>query len=82
MALSSERIHRRLAKLFTQAFPNLAPDSIQAASTETVAAWDSLATLTLFTLAEAEFGISLGYDRLAETQSYDALYRLIEAKAG
>lgn len=82
MALSPERIEKRLKKVFLSVFPTLDPDRITEASTETVAAWDSLATLTLFASAEEEFAISLGLDRIQDTKTFSSMQKLVELSAG
>jgi len=77
MALSPERIEKRLKKVFIAVFPTLDADHITEASTDTVPTWDSLATLTLFTTAEAEFSITLGLDKIQETKSFPAMQAMI-----
>jgi len=77
MALSPERIEKRLKKVFLNVFPTIDPDHVTDASTETVSTWDSLATLTLFTTAEAEFSITLGFDRIQNTKSFADMNALV-----
>ena len=80
--LSPERIQKRLSRIFNKAFPDLDPAAAPAATMETVAGWDSVATLTLFMLCEEDFGIKIGYDRIAETKSFADLFKLLEGKLG
>jgi acyl carrier protein len=80
--LTPERLHKRLGRIFSKTFPNLDPHSVQTATMERVPAWDSIATLTLFMQCEEDFGIKIGYDRIAETKSYQDLFRLVESAAG
>jgi acyl carrier protein len=76
--LSPERIHKRLGRIFVKAFPEVNPAEISAASTDTVPGWDSIATLTLFMLCEEDFDIKIGYDRIAETKTYDDFFELVK----
>ncbi len=78
--LAPERIQKRLSRIFNKAFPTVQPADAPAATMDTVAGWDSIATLTLFMLCEEDFGIKLGYDRIAETKSFSDLFKLLESK--
>ncbi len=52
-------VHARLVKCFAAVFPRLTPEEIERANINSVSAWDSLATLTLTSLIEEEFGVSI-----------------------
>jgi acyl carrier protein len=78
--LTPERIAKRLARIFVKAFPALDVADAPAATMDTVQGWDSIATLTLFMLCEEDFGIKIGYDRIAETKSFAGLATLLEGK--
>ena len=58
----------RLIRCFTAAFPHLSHEETIHASPNSVARWDSLATVTLFALVEEEFGLNLSIDQLDETE--------------
>ncbi len=78
--LAPERITKRLSRIFNKAFPSVEVAEAPNATMDTVQGWDSIATLTLFMLCEEDFGIKLGYDRIAETKSFNDLFKLLESK--
>jgi len=49
------------------------PERIREASVETVAGWDSLATVTLLSLVLEEFGVRPDIDSFEEFSSFQAL---------
>ena len=49
-------IHERVTRCFANVFPNLPPNEIARASTTSLAAWDSLAHVTLLSALAEEFG--------------------------
>ena len=71
-------IHVRLERCFASVFPDLSPHEIQAASPESVEAWDSLANATLVTVVEEEFDLEISADELEELVSYQALAEYLE----
>lgn len=52
-------VSERLVKCFAAVFPRLSPEEIRRASVNSVGAWDSLATLTLTSLIEEEFSVTI-----------------------
>lgn len=72
----------RLVGVFSSAFPELSPDRIYSATTETVSGWDSCMTLTLISLSEEEFGVWIGYDTLERLNSFQAFQDLVLRKMG
>ena len=63
----------RLVRCFASVFPALAPEEIRTASAESVAAWDSLATVTLVAVIQQEFGVEIDLLDLPELTSFEAL---------
>ena len=63
----------RLARCFSAVFPNLRDQEIASASLETVDVWDSVATITLVTVIEEEFGVQFELDRLERLVSFPAI---------
>ncbi len=63
----------RLARCFASVFPELTPDQIRQASTETVPLWDSLAAVTLVAVIEQEFSVQIDPLDLPELSSYGAV---------
>ena len=68
-----DHIALRLTNCFQTVFPNLPEAEIPAASQATVAAWDSVATITLVNVIEEEFGIEMDFDRLADLDSFNRI---------
>jgi len=77
-SLTPERLTKRLSRIFAKTFPSLDVSDAPACTMETVTGWDSVATLTLFMQCEEDFGIRIGYDRIAETRSFADLFKLVE----
>ena len=67
-------IHARLQRTFSAVFPELPPQGILAASTETVDTWDSLAAITLLAVLEQEFSVHIDPVDLPELNSFDAIH--------
>ena len=70
----------RLHKCFADLFPQLTPAQIDQASTENVAEWDSVATVTLLTLIEDEFGIAIDFEDLETLTSFELIAAHLESK--
>ncbi len=66
-------LRSRLTDCFAAVFPDLGADEIQHASVASVAAWDSLATVTLVGVIEEEFGEAIGTDDLADLVSFELI---------
>lgn len=80
MPIPPDRLRRRLVRVFATMFPEKAAEEIPAASMDNTDNWDSLATLSLFTLTEEEFNIKLGLDLIGTTKSFVQLEGLISEK--
>jgi acyl carrier protein len=63
----------RLVACFAAVFPDLPDAEIPAATPMTVAAWDSIANVTLLAVVEEEFGIAVDPDDLERLTSFEAL---------
>jgi acyl carrier protein len=70
----------RLTNCFQTVFPELSPEAIASASTATVAAWDSVATITLMNVLEDEFGFEMDLDDLADLDSFEKLYSYLQER--
>ena len=66
-------LQTRLSGCFALAFPELTPNEIPFASMASVASWDSVAGITLLSLIEEEFGISVPADDVAEMVSFELI---------
>jgi acyl carrier protein len=74
-------VRARLERCFASVFPDLSPGEIEAASPETVEAWDSLANATLVTVVEEEFELEISPDELDGLVSYEQLAAYLERRA-
>jgi acyl carrier protein len=63
----------RLVRVFASVFPSLKAEEIRTASVETVAEWDSLASVTLVAVIQQEFGVEIDPLDLPELSSFEAL---------
>jgi acyl carrier protein len=71
----------RLTRCFAAVFPKLSPETIHAATLETLSTWDSVAMVTLVALIEDEFEVSFDLDEIGRLNSYNAVLRELERKA-
>jgi acyl carrier protein len=63
-------ISERLVTCFKTVFPDLPLAEISAATQDSVAAWDSVAAITLANVMEDEFHIEVDLDLLPELDSF------------
>ena len=63
-------LESRLARCFAIAFPVLTPQEIPLWSMASLASWDSLAGITLISLIEEEFGVSVSPDDVPDLVSF------------
>lgn len=68
----SDDIQERLTNCFNTVFPDLSRDEILRAGSNSVATWDSLATVTLISLIEEEFGISIAPEDFEYLTSFES----------
>ncbi len=76
--MSSEE--QRLQECFKIVFPNLSADEILRASSASVATWDSLATVTLVSVIEEEFGVTISPDEYEFLVSFDLARECLKSK--
>ena len=72
-------IQARLNRCFSAVFPNLLQQQVTTASIETVTGWDSVATATLVTTIEEEFGIEFDFEALGNLTSYQSIFDYLSA---
>lgn len=72
----------RLTKCFLAVFPELSPEEVVTAAPNSVKTWDSVATLTLLTVIEEEFGIEIDFTDLLETLSYEQIDAYLQERIG
>ena len=75
-----DETHDRLMKCFAVVFPDLSQDAIAGASTATVAAWDSIAAITLMNVVQDEFGLEIDLDDLADLDSFANLHSYLQKR--
>jgi acyl carrier protein len=73
-------LQARLTNCFLGAFPDLQETDVPGATLDTVKGWDSLANITLLTVIEEEFGISVDASALTEFTSFQATFAYLERK--
>jgi acyl carrier protein len=75
-------LDERLSAIFRVAFPGLNEGTVRHATRDSVAGWDSVATVTLFSLLEEEFGEQLDLEDAAEWASYAQVRAALEKRLG
>ncbi len=73
---------RRLANCFCAVFPELSSEEVIHASSATVPNWDSVAVVTLLTVIEEEFGISIEEDDPAKFDSFQRILGYLRETEG
>jgi acyl carrier protein len=68
----------RLDRCFAAVFPDLPASQIRSATIEAVKGWDSVATATLITTIEEEFGIEFDVETIGELTSYSAIQAALQ----
>ena len=69
-----------LVGCFEKVFPNLSRGDISAATHDSVAAWDSIAHVTLLSLIGEEFGIDIDFEDFEGATSFAAVLELVRAR--
>jgi acyl carrier protein len=75
-------VEGRLRRCFAAVFPSLAADQIAQASPPTVAAWDSVASVTLFAIVEEEFSLEIDVQDMKDLVSFTSLLNYLQRKCG
>jgi acyl carrier protein len=74
-------IQKRVARCFSNVFPDLPENEIPRASTAALAGWDSLAHVTLLSSIAEEFGQSFEIEDFEELVSYPLIVLRLENQA-
>lgn len=74
-------LDKRLALCFSNVFPELNDDEIRRASTASIAAWDSVAHVTLLSSVSEEFGQTFELEDFEELISYALIRDRLENPA-
>ncbi|MGB7762202.1 MAG: acyl carrier protein [Bryobacteraceae bacterium] len=70
----------KVTRCFSSVFPDIRPDEIPSASTSTVAAWDSVAHVTLLSSIAEEFGLDFDFEDFEDLVSYASIVDYLERK--
>ena len=71
-------IQQRVTRCFSNVFPDLSEHEIPRASTTSIAAWDSVAHVTLLSAIAEEFGHTLELEDFEELTSYRLIVDRLE----
>ncbi len=74
-----DQVNDRLRDCFGEVFPDLSPEQIETAVRDELPEWDSLATLTLLTVLEEEFGLQLDDEAIAKLTSFASVRGVVES---
>jgi acyl carrier protein len=77
--MKDEQIEK-LVSCFTKVFPGLSRADILSADQGSISAWDSIAQVTLISLAGEEFGIEPDFEDFDEATSFAAFRDVLSAK--
>ena len=75
-------VQTRLVKCFSAVFPRLDAEEIPRANVNSVSAWDSLATLTLTSVIEEEFSVSIDPRDREELVSFELILDYLRSDKG
>ena len=71
----------RLMHCFQLVFPNLPENQIVTSTPASISAWDSVATVTLISVVEEEFGIRLDLENVEELISFEGFLKHLQMPA-
>ena len=74
-------VERRLVRCFAALFPDLDEAAIQHASMNSVAAWDSVATVTHVNLVEEDFRMQINLEDVEELVSFPQFLNYLRGRA-
>ena len=76
-----DNLEHRLVRCFSSVFPELNEDQIRSASVDSVADWHSLASVTLISVVQEEFGVQVGLTDLPNLVSFSAVQNYVQLHA-
>lgn len=74
-----EEVQAKLEECFLLVFPELTPETVRQASTDTVAHWDSVAQITLLTLIGEKFNVPVDFEYFEGATSFVAIKEKMQA---
>ena len=76
-----DNLEHRLVRCFSSVFPELNEDQIRNASVDSVPDWHSLASVTLISVVQEEFGVQVGLTDLSNLVSFSAVQNYVQHHA-
>ena len=73
-----DNLEHRLVRCFSSVFPDLDEEQIRSASVDSVPAWHSLASITLISVVQEEFGVEVGLMDLPNLVSFAAVQNYVQ----
>lgn len=80
--MGMDDIKKKTALCFHHVFPDIPQDELPHASAATLAAWDSIAHVTLLSSIAEEFGIDIEPDDFERLVSYQLILDYLETQLG
>ena len=74
-------LENRLVNCFATVFPGLDLQEIPSVAIGSLASWDSLAGITLISVVEEEFGVSISPDDMAALISFELILDYLRASS-
>jgi acyl carrier protein len=73
-----DNLQHRLVRCFSSVFPDLNEEQIRNASVESVSGWHSLASVTLISVVQEEFGVQVSLADLPNLVSFSAVQNYVQ----
>jgi acyl carrier protein len=73
-------MNARLVSCFQVVFPQLTAEAIPFARQDSIEAWDSVAAITLISVIEDEFQVTVDLERMLELTSFAAFLAYLKGK--
>jgi acyl carrier protein len=73
-----QNLELRLVRCFSSVFPDLNEEQIRNASIESVPEWHSLASVTLISVVQEEFGVQVSLTDLPSLVSFSAVQNYVQ----
>jgi acyl carrier protein len=73
-----DNLQHRLVRCFSSVFPDLNEEQIRNASVESVSGWHSLASVTLISVVQEEFGVQVSLADLPNLISFSAVQNYVQ----
>jgi acyl carrier protein len=78
----NNEVELRLAQCFKVLFPELGDKQVPHATKDSVATWDSVATVTLVNLVEEEFGTAIALEDVEHLNSFAQFLDYLQTREG